>query len=75
MRTMMTTTLTTPMLLQVTIQPDEHNVSCVRSRAVGAVSMAGHYGASRLCACVCACVCMSLCLYVSVSLCLAEVCT
>ena len=66
----MTTTLTTPMLLQVTIRRDEHNVSCVRSRAVGAVSMARHYGASRLCACVCVRACISVCVCVSVSLCL-----
>jgi len=68
----MTTTHWCAMLLQVTLRRDEHNVSWVRSRAVGAVSMAGHYGASRLCACVCVCVyvSVSLCLCVSVFVCL-----
>jgi len=46
----------------------------VRSRAVGVVSMARHYSASRLCACVCVCVCVyicvCLCVCVSVFACL-----
>ena len=62
------------------LRRDEHMFR-VLSRAVGAVSMAHHYGASRLCACVCVhvCVCVRVYLCVSVCLCLcvcvSEVCT